>query len=531
MTSQTQNQKQKVSEDIIHHPQDQLRGIDYCITSPPPWPQAVALGFQHYFVVIGTSVLIPTILVPQMGGDNDDKVRVIQTLLFVAGINTLLQSIFGTCLPAIIGGSYAFIIPALTIIYSDKIQSIEDSHERFIHTMRAIQGALIASSSVQIILGFSGLWGIVTRFLSPLSAVPFVTMVALGLYELGFPGVGKCVEVGIPQLILVVILSQYLKNVKAGKVPIFERFSVLIATAVVWAYAHLLTVSGAYKHTSVLTASHCRTDRSGLVKAAPWIKIPYPLQWGAPTFDPSHAFGMMSAVLVSLIESTAGFLAVSRFASATPPPPFVISRGIGWQGVGILLGGMFGSGTGSTVSIENAGLLGLTRVGSRRVTQVGAGFMIFFSIFGKFGAIFASVPGPIVAALFCVLFAKVVACGVSLIQFVNVNHSRSLFILGFSIFLGLSIPQYFNQFALSSGHGPVHTHSHWFNDIFFVIFTSTATVAFIVSMFLDNTLHVRDAKNDRGMPWWSKFRTWKGDNRNEEFYSLPFNLNKFFPPI
>lgn len=32
------------------------------------------------------------------------------------------------------------------------------------------------------------------------------------------------------------------------------------------------------------------------------IKIPYPLQWGAPSFDAGHAFGMMAAVLVSLIE-------------------------------------------------------------------------------------------------------------------------------------------------------------------------------------------------------------------------------------
>ena len=31
--------------------------------------QALILGFQHYFVVLGTSILIPTILVPQMGGD------------------------------------------------------------------------------------------------------------------------------------------------------------------------------------------------------------------------------------------------------------------------------------------------------------------------------------------------------------------------------------------------------------------------------------------------------------------------------
>lgn len=77
--------------------------------------------------------------------------------------------------------------------------------------MRAIQGALIIASTIQIILGFSGLWRnaarlalnltkfydchqIVTlffffRLLSPLSAVPLVALAGLGLYEFGFPGV------------------------------------------------------------------------------------------------------------------------------------------------------------------------------------------------------------------------------------------------------------------------------------------------------------------------------------------------------
>lgn len=32
------------------------------------------------------------------------------------------------------------------------------------------------------------------------------------------------------------------------------------------------------------------------------IKIPYPLQWGPPTFDAGHCFGMMAAVIVSMVE-------------------------------------------------------------------------------------------------------------------------------------------------------------------------------------------------------------------------------------
>jgi hypothetical protein len=32
--------------------------------------EAIILGFQHYIVMLGTSVIIPSALVPQMGGGN-----------------------------------------------------------------------------------------------------------------------------------------------------------------------------------------------------------------------------------------------------------------------------------------------------------------------------------------------------------------------------------------------------------------------------------------------------------------------------
>ncbi|KEH20678.1 nucleobase-ascorbate transporter-like protein [Medicago truncatula] len=94
-------------------------------------------------------------------------------------------------------------------------------------------------------------------------------------------------------------------------------------------------------------------------------------------------------------------------ASATPPSAHVLSRDIGWQGIGTLLNGLFRTLTGSTVSVENVGLLGSNRVGSRRVIQVSGGFMIFFAMLGKFGALFASIPFPIFAAIYCVLFGLV----------------------------------------------------------------------------------------------------------------------------
>ncbi|KAF7023912.1 hypothetical protein CFC21_036335, partial [Triticum aestivum] len=140
-------------EEISHPTMEQLQGFEYCIDSNPPWGEAFILGFQHYILALGTAVMIPAVLVPMMGGSDGDRVRVVQTLLFVTGINTLLQSLFGTRLPTVIGGSYAFVIPVMAIVQDSSLAAIPDDHERFLQSMRAIQGALIVSSSIQIILG------------------------------------------------------------------------------------------------------------------------------------------------------------------------------------------------------------------------------------------------------------------------------------------------------------------------------------------------------------------------------------------
>ncbi|XP_057762311.1 nucleobase-ascorbate transporter 7-like [Arachis stenosperma] len=512
---------------------DQLPNVSYCCNSPPPWPEAILLGFQHYVVMLGTTVLIPASLVPQMGGGNEEKARVIQTLLFVAGINTYIQTLFGTRLPAVIGGSYTFVPTTISIVLATRYDAIADPKEKFERIMRGTQGALIVASTLQIIVGFSGVWRNVVRFLSPLSAVPLVALSGFGLYELGFPEVTKCVEIGLPAILFLLIFSQYIPHVIKGERCIVDRFAVVFTVAVVWVYALILTVSGAYRKVALTTKNSCRTDHAGIISGAPWIRVPYPFQWGAPTFNAGEAFAMMAASLVALVESTGALIAVSRYASATPIPPAVLSRGVGWQGVGILLSGIFGTGNGSSVSIENTGLLALTRDGSRRAVQISSGYMIFFSIFGKFGAVFASIPAPIFASLYCLFFAYVGSAGLSFLQFCNLNSFRTKFILGFSIFMGFSIPQYFHEYTAFKLHGPVHTHARWFNDMINVSMSSKAFVGGSLALLLDATLRKKDGqtRKDSGMQWWDRFISFQKDARSAAFYSLPFNLDKFFPSM
>ena len=58
---------------LLHLPfSDGLCEVDYLLNISTMFDaaEAILLGFQHYLVMLGTTVLIPTALVPQMGGGN-----------------------------------------------------------------------------------------------------------------------------------------------------------------------------------------------------------------------------------------------------------------------------------------------------------------------------------------------------------------------------------------------------------------------------------------------------------------------------
>lgn len=525
-----------VGAGAMHQPYEQFNQLNYCVHSNPSWVQVAGLAFLHYLVMLGSTVMLVSIIVPAMGGGPGEKARVIQAFLFVSGINTLLQTLVGTRLPTVMNASFAFVVPVLSIARQFNTNDFESNHERFVHTMRATQGALIVASILNMILGYSRAWGAFAKKFSPVIMTPVVCVVGLGLFQIGFPQVGKCVEIGLPMLILAIVVQQYaplyFRHIHDRTTFLFERYSLLLCIGIVWAFAAILTAAGAYNHVSLKTQQHCRTDKSFLISSAPWIKISYPFHWGPPIFTAGHSFGMMGAVLVSSFESTGAHFATARLAGATPPPAHVLTRSIGLQGIGIFLAGLCGAPAGSSVSVENIGLLGLTKVGSRRVIQISTGFMIFFSIFGKFGAFFASIPLPIFAAIYCILFGIVAAVGISFSQFANKNSMRNIYIIGLSLFLGISIPQYFAEYTASAGRGPARTNAGWFNDIINTVFASGPTVALIVASLLDNTLEPRANENDRGLSWFMPFlRRRKGysDPRNEEFYSYPIRVHDLVP--
>ena len=189
-----------------------------------------------------------------------------------------------------------------------------------------------------------------------------------------------------------------------------------------WAYAFFLTAGGAYgrddcspsvptsnilldacrRHAAA--ARSCRTDVSGAIRAAAWVRLPYPLQWGVPSFRFKTSFIMLFVALVASIDSVTSlslhdsivlvrhlsseFLQVGCYHAAaaligsSPPSRGIVGRGIGLEGCASMLAGLWGTGTGSTTLTENLHTIDSTRMASRRALQVGAVFLVLFSFIG-----------------------------------------------------------------------------------------------------------------------------------------------------
>lgn len=181
-------------------------------------------------------------------------------------------------------------------------------------------------------------------------------------------------------------------------------------------------------------------------------------------------------------------------------------------GLGCFIAGILQTCNGTTTYSENIGSIGLTRVASRRVVRCGAVAMLVIPIIGKFGAILATLPMPVVGAMFVGLFGMIASVGLSNLQIVNLNNSRNLFIIGISFFAGLSVPFWFTPHydvatqKIVSGAlawGDPGSFINVVGSIFQAILSTGMAVTAIIGIILDNLLPGA-TRAERGLEVWEK---------------------------
>uniref|UniRef100_A0A8C5QB33 Solute carrier family 23 member 1 n=1 Tax=Leptobrachium leishanense TaxID=445787 RepID=A0A8C5QB33_9ANUR len=499
--------------------------IIYKIEDTPPWYLCIFLGLQHYLTCFSGTIAIPFLLANALcvGKDQHTVSQLIGTIFTCVGITTFIQTTIGIRLPLFQASAFAFLVPARAILTLDKwkcppeedIYGNGTAPYNTTHIwqprIREIQGAIIVSSLVEVIIGFIGLPGALLSYIGPLTVAPTISLIGLSVFEAAGQRAGSHWGISIMTLLLILLFAQYLRNktfifpcyqygkgVRKYKIQIFKMFPIILAVMFMWLLCYILTLTDVFPKNNTVYGYAARTDARGeIMSSSPWFRFPYPCQWGLPTITIAGVLGMFSATLAGIVESMGDYYACARLSGAPPPPVHAINRGIFFEGVCCIIAGLLGTGNGSTSSSPNIGVLGITKVGSRRVVQYGAGIMFILGTVGKFTALFASVPDPILGGMFCTLFGMITAIGLSNLQFVDLNSSRNLFVLGFSLFFGLALPNF-----LDSHPNYIKTGITEMDQILTVLLTTEMFVGGCIAFFFDNTLP--GTQEERGLLKWKQ---------------------------
>ncbi|XP_076352597.1 solute carrier family 23 member 1-like [Tachypleus tridentatus] len=587
--------------------------ILYTVDEVPRWYLCFVLGIQQYLMMFGTTVAYSYLVTPKLCIKESDPARgyITSTLFFVSGLGSLIQSTFGTRLPIIQGPSSVFLAPIFAILSlpqwkcpseEEMLSATEEElQEIWQIRMREIQGAIIAASIFEIIIGLSGVIGIILQWLTPLVIVPSISLIGLSVFKEAASIASKNWGIAIITILLFVLFSQYLENInipgcsysrergwKIEKLPVFKLFPVILTIVTAWVICFILTATDALGPTNP-----ARTDlRVKTMYSSHWFRFPCPGnyhsktnkqiycacvllkqsirilrmlhfkfyvllymcfvkavdmyvknvtfeikvdhlhlhfglsgQWGLPTVTISPVLGMFAGILASVLKSIGDYYACARLACAPPPPTGAINRGIFAEGISSTISGIWGSGCGMTSYSQNIGAIGITKVASRRVIQYGAVTMMVFAVLGKFGAFLNIIPEPIIGGIICVMFALVTGVGLSNVQFIDFHSSRNTFILGFSLFMGITIPKWF------SGHpGAIDVGNDVANQLISVLLNTSVFVGGLIAFVLDNS--IPGTEEERGLIKWREQGLEQNRSEGDQLtwsspsiYDLPFGMN------
>ena len=256
--------------------------IVYGLESRPPAGKAIVLALQHVLTMFGATVSVPLLLGPMMGMTPADIGILISSVMLCSGIATFLQATFGSRLPIIQGVSFSFLAAFIAIISYGK-----DPAHPFTpaEMMQYIAGAIIVGSLIEMVVGFSGLFGYLRRMLSPVVVGPVIMLIGLALFAHGAPKAGAHWPIGGLTILLVIVFSLVLSH----RSRFFRIFPILSAVVVVYAICWICSAMGVFEPAH---PSHVSLDA---VRESAWVRNPSSLvfPWGGPQFK----MGFIIAVL------------------------------------------------------------------------------------------------------------------------------------------------------------------------------------------------------------------------------------------
>ncbi|MBP7641553.1 MAG: uracil-xanthine permease [Thauera sp.] len=372
-------------------------------SAEPLWRQAIS-GAQILFVAFGALVLVPLLtgLNPSLA-------------LLGAGVGTLLfQLITARQVPIFLGSSFAFIAP---IIFSIQTWGIP-----------ATMGALACVSLMYFV--FAGLvWKhgaeIVHRYMPPVVVGPIIMIIGLSLAAVG--------------------VNMAMGRSGDGKVELVPYATALTVAGIAFGTTVLVAVfaRGFLKLVPILcgvAAGWVAAALFGLVDfaavgAAPWFVLP---QFVTPSFELAAVLFMLPVALAPAIEHVGDVLAIGGVTGKDYTEKPGLHRTLAGDGAGVLFAGLIGGPPITTYS-EVTGALTLTRNYNPAIMTWAAVFAVILAFFGKFNALLASIPVPVMGGIMMLMFGSVASVGLNTLikARVDLEQPRNLVIVSSVLVMGI----------------------------------------------------------------------------------------------
>ncbi|MCD8868927.1 purine permease [Staphylococcus epidermidis] len=391
------------------------------------------LSVQHLLAMYAGAILVPIIVGTSLKFSAEEIAYLVTVDIFMCGIATFLQAnkVTGTGLPIVLGCTFTAVAPMILIGQTKGLN--------------VLYGSLLISGILVVLI--APFFSYLVKFFPPVVTGSVVTIIGINLmpvamnYLAGGEGAKnygdtKNLMLGGITLLIILILQRFTKG-------FLKSIAILIGLAIGTALAGIFGMVDIKQ-----------------VGDAHWFGFPVPFRFSGFGFDVSSILVFFIVAVVSLIESTGVYHALSEITGRKLERKD-FRKGYTAEGLAIILGSIFNAFPYTAYS-QNVGLVSLSGAKKNNVIY---GMVILLLICGcipKLGALANIIPLPVLGGAMIAMFGMVMAYGVSILGNINFQNQNNLLIIAISVGLGAGIsavPQAFKglgeQFAWLTQNGIV----------------------------------------------------------------------------
>lgn len=383
----------------------------YKVEDKPPVGVSILLAAQHLLAALGAIIAVPLVVGGVLGLPTKDMVVLVNAAMLVSGIVTIIQcrgvGPVGIKLPVVMGTSFTFVGVSIAI--------------GFEHGVAGILGSALVASLVMIIGSF--FMPTIRKLFPPIVTGTVVTLIGLSLIPVAVDWiaggqVGSADYASISNLLIGFCVLAIVVSLSQFGTGIFSASAVVMGMVIGFATCAAIGL----------------VDFTPVHQAA-WVALPTPLHFGL-SFPISGIIGMSIAYLVTIIESTGDFFALST-VTKTKLTGKKLSRGILADGLGSALASVFSTTPFSSFS-QNVGIVGITGVASRYVVSITGVMLILAGLFPVLGALIVIIPLPVLGGAGLLMFAMIITAGVNILS-TTPHTKRNGLIIAIGVGTGMAV--------------------------------------------------------------------------------------------